>query len=94
VVFTILGLIVLASIPKLRLTITNLFLFVMGAFPGTLTFGYLYGRIFADSANELNGRVAVLGIFAVMLIGAVVGGVMVVWCKTRFVPADGTPREL
>jgi len=30
--------------------------------------------VFADSANELNGRVAVLGIFAVMLIGAVVGG--------------------
>ena len=60
VVFTILGLIVIASIPKLRLTITNLFLFVVGAFPGTLTSAYLYSSIFADSANELKTRVAVL----------------------------------
>ena len=55
--------------------------FVVGAFPGALALGYLYGRAFADRRNELNGTVAVVGSFAVMLIGATTSGTAFVWLK-------------
>jgi hypothetical protein len=41
--FTILGLIALSLVPVLRLTVPNLFLFVVGAFPGALVFLLAYG---------------------------------------------------
>ena len=85
VVFTILGSIVLACVPTLRLSVVNLLLFVMGAFPGALALPYLYGRIFADSNNQLTSKTAVLGLFVVMLVGATGGGAALVWLRIRFV---------
>jgi hypothetical protein len=88
--FTILGLIVLASVPTLHLTARNLIIFVVGAFPGTLALGYVYGRLFADSKNELNSKAAVLGFFSVMLVGAIVGGTVLVRLGMHlFKPSDG-----
>ena len=80
--FTVLGLIVLAIAPGLRLKVLNLFLFVVGAFPGALVFFILYGWLvgrkqWSDAAS--------MGIFPVLLIGGVFGGVLVIWLKTRFV---------
>ena len=93
VAFTVLGLIVLACVPALRLTIRNPVTFVVGAFPGTLALGYVYGRLFADSRNELDSKAAVLGLFFVLLIGAIVGGTGLVWLGMRLVkPSDGHQR--
>ena len=84
VVFSGMGLIVLSrGIPALRLTLINLLLFVSGAFLGTFALVLLYGRIFADAANQLNSAVSVFGLIPVMLVGAVGGGVGVVWLRTR-----------
>jgi hypothetical protein len=47
VAFTILGLLVLALRPALRLTFLNLLLFVLDAVPGGLALLFLYGRWFA-----------------------------------------------
>jgi len=82
-VFTILGWIVLVCVPTLSRTVTNLLLFVVGAFLGTLAAGYLYGRAFADSRNELTGTLVVLGSFGAMFLGATAGGIMAVWLTVR-----------
>ncbi|HEV3307544.1 MAG TPA: hypothetical protein VGZ91_13985 [Candidatus Sulfotelmatobacter sp.] len=83
IVFALLGVIVLVYLPTFRLTVKNVSVFVVGAFPGALAVGYLYGRAFADGRNELNGTVAVVGSFAVMLIGATISGTTFVWLKVR-----------
>ena len=82
VAFTVLGLIVLSCVPAFRLTFLNLFLFVVGAFLGGLTFLFVYGRIFAR--NQLSDT-AFYGIFPVLLVGGAFGGALLVWVKMRFV---------
>jgi hypothetical protein len=84
VIFSILGRIVLALVRSFGFSIANLLLFVMGAFLGSLTFVIGYGRIFADSNDELTRTWAVVGVFAVMFIGAVLGGSVLVWLNVRF----------
>ena len=85
VAFTILGLTILRCIPGLRLTLFNLFLFVVGSFPGALAFLFVYGQIFAKKQLS-NG--AFVGIFPVLLVGGSLGGMLVVWLKTRFMNAQ------
>jgi hypothetical protein len=80
--YTILGLIVLACLPALRLTFLNLFLFLVGAFPGGLALLFVYGRIFAR--NQLSDA-AFYGIFPILLVGGASGGALLVWLKTRLV---------
>jgi hypothetical protein len=90
IVFALLGVIVLVYLPTFRLTVKNVSVFVVGAFPGALAVGYLYGRAFADGRNELNGTVAVVGSFAVMLIGATTSGTTL--CGSRCVGLEGGSR--
>jgi hypothetical protein len=80
--FTIVGLITLALVPGLRLTVPNLFLFVAGAFPGAFVVFLAYGSMFGK--NEWSD-VASKGIFPVLLVGGALGGTLLVWLKTRFV---------
>jgi hypothetical protein len=91
VIFSILGWVVLALIPSFRFSIANLMLFVMGAFLGSMTFMIAYGRIFADSNNELTSGWTVVGLFAVMFTGAVFGGSVLVWLNVRFRKQPRTP---
>ena len=84
VIFSILGRIVLALVPSFRFTVANLVLFVMGAFLGTMTFMIAYDRIFANSNQELTSTWTIVGLFAVMFIGAVLGGSVLVWLNVRF----------
>ena len=84
-VFALLGRITLALIPGLGFNIANLILFVIGAFPGTLLSSDIYGHLFADSKDQLNSGWAIAGLFAVMLVGAVVSGSFLVWFKTLFI---------
>jgi hypothetical protein len=78
---TILGVLVLACIPSLHLTILNLVFFVVGAFLATPVFLFVYGQIFAR--NQLRDA-AFVGLFPVLLVGGVSGGAIVVWLKGRF----------
>lgn len=83
VVFTVVGLVILSRLPKLRVTVPNLLVFVVGAFPGAAGLGYLDELAFADAQHFLNSPAAVLGFFAAMLVGAIVGGTTLVWLKAR-----------
>jgi hypothetical protein len=82
VAFAILGLVVLACIPGLRLTFLNLLLFVAGAFLGALVCLLGYLRIFAG--HELKDA-AFVGLFPILLAGAALGGALFNWLKIRFV---------
>jgi hypothetical protein len=88
--FAILGLVVLACVPGFHLTFLNLLLFVVGAFLGALAFLFGYAQIFAG--HELRDA-AFVGLFPVLLTGAALGGVLLVWLKIRFVKTGraGTP---
>jgi hypothetical protein len=89
VVFTVVGLVVLSFLPKLRLTRSNLFVFVVGAFPVAAVFGYLHELVFADAEHELHSAAAVLGFFMAMLVGAILGGTTLVWIKVRLPKRTG-----
>jgi hypothetical protein len=82
VAFGILGLLVLASVPGLRLTFLNLLLFVVGAFPGALACLIGYLQLFAG--HELQDA-AFVGLFPVLFAGASLGGALLVKLKIRFV---------
>jgi hypothetical protein len=78
--FAVVGLIALAAVPALRLTFLNLSLFVGGAIPGALLFSFVYGRILGK--NQLSDTTFV-GIFPVLLVGGVLGGLVLVSLKVR-----------
>lgn len=85
VAFGILGLLVLACVPGLRLTFLNLLLFVVGAFFGGLAFSLGYLLIFAG--HELKDA-AFVGLFLVFFAGATLGGAGLVKLKMRFVKTE------
>jgi uncharacterized membrane protein YdjX (TVP38/TMEM64 family) len=84
VIFSILGRVVLALVPSFRFSIANLMFFVLGAFLGTVPLVIAYGWIFADSNDELTSTWTVIGLFAVIFVGAGLGGSVLVWLNVRF----------
>jgi hypothetical protein len=77
-VFACISAAVLALIPKLRLTLINVVLFVIGAVPSSLVGGFVYGRVFADANNELSNPVALFGMYGVLLAAGLCGGLLTV----------------
>jgi hypothetical protein len=81
ITFVILGLVILASVPFFRLTVLNLFVFVLAAVPGAMVCFLLYGKLlFRDRLSES----VFYGIFPVLLIGGIFFGALAVWLKLRF----------
>jgi hypothetical protein len=81
----IIGGIVLTLVPALRLTLPNLLLFVIGAYPGALVGFYIYYRTVAGDYLTENG------FFPFALVGAVLGGTLLVWLKGRYVKTSKSP---
>jgi hypothetical protein len=79
--YTILGLLFLACVPRLRITFLNLGAFILGAFFGGLALLFCYGRIFARTKL---GDAAFYGIFPVLLIGGLLGGGFLLWLRGRY----------
>jgi hypothetical protein len=79
--YTILGLLFLSCVPRLRVTFLNLILFLLGAFVGGLALLFFYGRLFART--KLDGT-TFYGIFPVLLIGGLLGGGFLLWFRGRF----------
>ncbi|SRR5260370_12386629 len=81
----VLGIIVLASVPTFRISVSNLFVFVFGAFLGMFALSNLLGRGLnalgllkgapIDRQNEL--------IYVWVFLGALIGGTVFVWLKLR-----------
>jgi hypothetical protein len=83
-VYTIAGYIVLAFVPALRVTLLNLFAFVIGGFAGSAGILYVYGTY----------RFGLLDRYpmAIGLLGALAGGTLSVWLKTRLIKTSGDTR--
>jgi hypothetical protein len=84
----VVGMIILALVPGLRLTVPNIFLFVVGAFPGALVLLLVYGWMFGR--NQWSDA-ALTAIFPILLVGGALGGTLLVWLKTRFVKPRRDP---
>jgi hypothetical protein len=84
VVYAVAGLIVLACVPGLRLTLLNVIAFLIGAFAGSAALLSVYGSV---SNRRLHNYPDAIG-----LIGAVTGGTLLVWLKTRFIQTSGDTR--
>jgi hypothetical protein len=77
IVYSILGVIVLACMPALRVTLLNLVAFVIGAFFGSLAFLYANGAVRLGRLEINPGYIN--------LVGAVAGGILFVWLKMLFI---------
>jgi hypothetical protein len=77
----VIGLVLLACIPSLRLTFTNLILFVVGGFVGIGVAGFLVSLILRHwEGHRLLGLLAL----PVIAVGAAMGGACFVQLKTHF----------
>ncbi len=81
-IFGCVGWAVLALFPRLRPTLTNVGMFVIGAVPSAAVSAVAYGRVFGNEAGELN-PIAVLGLFVVLLVAGLCGGLLVVLAYKR-----------
>jgi|ERR1700674_5309508 len=83
VVYTFVGLIVLAIVPALRVTLLNLTAFVIGALIGSTVFSILSGQFQGPLDNYPN---------AIHFAGAVIGGSGLAWLKIRLVKSPSDSR--
>jgi hypothetical protein len=77
-IFACIGTAVLALVPKLRSTLVNVALFVLGAVPTSAVSAVAYGRVFGNETGELK-PFAVLGLFVLLLFAGVCGGLLCVF---------------
>jgi len=87
-IFACIGMLALTLLPKLRPTPVNVAMFVLGAVPTSAVSALAYGQVFGNEAGELN-PLAVLGLFALLLVAGVCGGLLCVFSYkwlTRVMP--------
>jgi len=85
VVYTFVGLIVLVTVPAFRVTLLNIIAFVIGALIGSTIFSMASGQFHSPLDNYPD---------AIHFVGAVTGGVVLVWLKMRFVKSPSDSRLL
>jgi hypothetical protein len=84
--YAVLGSIVLAVVPGLRVTLLNLVTFVVGAWLGGMAFLVAYVNISSARFDRYPD--------AVSLFGAIACGTALVWLKLRFVQRQNDSRIL
>jgi hypothetical protein len=91
-VYTILGSIVLACVPSFRVTLLNVVIFVIGAWPGVYAYYYASGFLL----DHAPFHIVPLEHYpvALSLVGAIIGGTLMVWLKLRFTKASDDRRLL
>ena len=75
-IFASIGAAVLLLAPKLSLTLVDVVLFVVGAVPSSLVGAVVYAWVFGDQTGELRSTAAVLGVFFVLLVAGLSGGLL------------------
>jgi hypothetical protein len=93
VIFASLGAALLALMPKLRPTLMNVGLFVLGAVPSALVGVIAYGRLFGNDEGELHSAGAVLGVFPVLFLAGVCGGLLTLVVSTRLARFSHSQRD-
>jgi hypothetical protein len=81
---TLLGVIVLVSVPTFKLTIANFLVFLTGALVGTFTLVNFVGQRLNDPGNHLSHETKVQLVLLSMVVGGLFGGTTLVWVKKRF----------
>lgn len=76
-IFACIGVALLALIPRLRPTLANVGLFVIGAVPSGAVTAVACGRAFGDASGTVH-LPAVVGLFAALLVAGVCGGLLAV----------------
>jgi hypothetical protein len=76
-IFAGVGTALLHLTPQFRPTIANVALFAIGAVPSCAVSAIAYGQVFGDVNGELR-QPAVLGLFGVLLVAGVCGGLLAV----------------
>lgn len=87
IVFGAVGSILLKVLPRLELTPWNLFLFLVGALPGSLVFGGVYRLLVTDQDGLLTSTISEYGLLACILIGGVLIGLAAVLLGNRVLTA-------
>ncbi len=82
-IFASVGAALLALIPKLRPTLLNVGLFVLGAVPSSAASVIAYGRLFGNTEGEIDSAGAVLGIYLVLFLAGACGGLLTVLVSKR-----------
>lgn len=90
-VFACIGAAVLALIPHLHRTLTNVSLFVVGAVPSSALAAIAYGWVFGDRTGELHGA-AVIGLFGVLLVAGG-GGLLTLIIYVRIMRTMRSQRQ-
>jgi uncharacterized membrane protein YeaQ/YmgE (transglycosylase-associated protein family) len=85
VIYTFVGVIVLVTVPALRVSLLNLIAFVIGALIGSTIFSIASGQFHSPLDNYPD---------AVHFVGAVTGGVVLVWLKMRLLKSQSDSRLL
>ena len=75
-VFGIVGVFLLKVLSSFKLTTMNLAFFILGALPGALMIGGVYGWIFANPDGQLDSTISVLGLFTATLVGGGFAGLV------------------
>lgn len=91
-IFAGFGAAVLPLVLHLRPTLANVGLFVIGSVPSAVAAAIAYGRAFGDVTGELNSG-AVLGLFGVMPVAGLCGGLLAVLAYGRFMRTMHWQRE-
>lgn len=93
IVFGLAGCAFLLVHPGLKLTVKNIVWFTMGALPGSLIIGALYGWTFADGDGRLTSSISVMGMFATILMGGIVAGWCAVLLQKSFLGATSSGKD-
>jgi hypothetical protein len=93
VIFAGIGAALLTLVPKLRPTLISVGLFVLGAVPSSFVVIVAYGRLFGDGEGELHSAGAILGVYVVLFLAGVCGGLLSVLLSTRLVRFIHMRRE-
>ena len=76
VIFAAVGAALLALTPKLRPTLMNVGVFVLGAVPSSFAGVVAYGRLLGNDQGELPSAGAILGVYLVLFLAGVCGGLL------------------
>lgn len=80
---SIIGSLFLVLHPKWKLTLPNLFFFVLGSFFWVIIFSLIYSKIFADENNTLQSTSAVIWYLLLLIVSFISGGIFTIYLGRR-----------
>ena len=86
--FSAIAVAVLAVIPRFRIRVWSVVVFVLCEYAGAALFSMIYTPRVATPSGELTGTAAILGYFAGAFTSAIASGIIVLWLLTLVFPRN------